>query len=153
MSWLSRDDLIGKIIRNSSLEIMSAFDGVYSIDELPEAVHQRPFFMIVNTHSHNLPGEHWKVVFIDEKKNGEVFDPLALPTSTLLSRWMNRFTRKWLVNDLTVQHPLSSTCGAHVLFYIFNRLQLRGMEDFLKHYSLSFSLNERIIHSFYSLLK
>ena len=110
MSWLTEDDLISKISLNSSLETMLAFDGVHPIDDLPEYIVQLPFFMIVNTHSHNLPGEHWKAVFIDKEKNGEVFDSLALPTSTLLSRWMNRFTRKWTVNELTVQHPLSQTC-------------------------------------------
>ena len=65
MSWLSGAELKNKILRNGSSVTLQAFHGVFAMDKLPFAVPYYPFFMIVNTQSHNLPGEHWIAVFIE----------------------------------------------------------------------------------------
>ena len=77
MSWLSTKDLIDKVKRNADGATLAAFHGVFPIDELPSAVPHYPFFMIVNTQSHNLPGEHWITIFIDADRRGDIFDSLA----------------------------------------------------------------------------
>ena len=123
MSWLSGPSMEKKIKKHADEDTLNAFGGVFSIDTLPASVPHYPFFMIVNTQSHNLPGEHWKTIFIDKKKQGEVFDSLALPLSNILIRWLNRFTRRFTVNRVMYQHPLSAACGAFAVFYVLRRLK------------------------------
>lgn len=151
MSWLSGDELKRKILRNATPATLQAFHGVFSIDQLPFAVPHYPFFMVVNTQSHNLPGEHWIAIFIDKYKHGEVFDSFALPLAQPLIRWMNRFTRSFTKSHLTYQHPLSSACGAFVLFYILHRLHdNKCMTNFL---TPTPAMNELYIRMYYKTLK
>ena len=110
------------IARYGDTATRKAFSGVYSMDNLPFAVTQYPFFMIVNTQAHNLPGEHWKTIFIDKNKCGEVFDSLALPLNNILVRWLNRFTRRFVANRIAYQNPMSATCGGFAVYYVLNRL-------------------------------
>ena len=123
MSWLSGQEIEDAIYRHADKATREAFHGVYSIDQLPFAVPHYPFFMIVNTQAHNLPGAHWVSVFIDKNRRGEVFDSLALPIHKVLLRWLNQFTRSVIRNHLTYQHFLSDSCGAFVIYFVFHRLQ------------------------------
>ena len=99
------------------------------------------------TQAHNLPGDHWIAVLIDENRRGEVFDSLALPPRKPVSRWLNQFTRSISRNTLAYQHPLSDTCGAFALYYVFHRLN--------SHVLLSNSVhaNEHVIRRFYETLQ
>ena len=100
MSWLSDNDIVEKVRKNADTKASIAFFNVYPIDKLPDFVPYLPIFIVVNTHTHNLQGEHWKTIFINENRYGEVFDSLAQPMSELLIRWMNRFTRRWKRNQM-----------------------------------------------------
>ena len=145
MSWLSSEELAVKVRRNGDEKTRRAFGGVYPMDRLPSTIPHYPFFMFVNTQSHNLPGMHWLTVFIDTDKVGEVFDSFGLPLSNTLIRWLNRYTRRWKSYGLTVQHPLSSTCGAFALYYVLNGRNTT--------FSKTFSINEARVRSFYNALK
>lgn len=151
MSWLSGRVMERKIKQQADPATLDAFYGVFSIDDLPFAVPHYPFFMIVNTQAHNLPGEHWKTVFIDKERRGEVFDSLALPLTNTLIRWLNRFTRSFTVNHLAYQHPLSATCGAFAVFYVLHRLNnvncVRAM------FKDSLHVNENRVLAFYNMLQ
>ena len=147
MSWLSGGEIESAILKHADEPTRKAFAGVYSIDKLPFAIPHYPFFMIVNTQAHNLPGAHWITVFIDSKHRGEVFDSLALPPQQSLMRWINQFARSVTRNSLTFQHPLSDTCGAFALYFVFHRL--RGPVSFSK----TFHANEKLVRSFYYNLK
>jgi len=151
MSWLSGAVLKRKILHNASHDTLQAFHGVFSMDKLPFAVPHYPFFMIVNTQAHNLPGEHWIVIFINRNKYGEVFDSLALPLAQPLIRWMNQFTHSFTKSHLTYQHVFSSTCGAFALFYILHRLQDR--DCMTKYFSSSVIVNDKRILLYYQSLK
>ena len=143
MSWLSGQQIENAIRKHADTPTREAFGGVYSIDCLPFAVPQYPFFMVVNTQAHNLPGAHWITVFIDKQRRGEVFDSLALPPQQALMRWLNQFTRSVVRNSLSYQHPLSDTCGAFAVYFIFHRL--RGPVTF----SNSIYVNETLVRDFY----
>ena len=153
MYWLSNKLLARKIRDNALQETQNAFHGIYSIDDLPKHIPTRPFLIIANIHTKNLLGEHWIVIFIDKNKNGEIFDSLALPVSHLLTQWMNKFTVKWKCNKRTLQHPLSSTCGAFTLYFILNRLYVPNMDSITAAFDSHLATNERFLESFYESLK
>ena len=153
MSWLSDKELIKKIKLNGDRATRRAFGGVYPIDKLPSQIPYYPFLMIVNTQSHNLPGEHWISIFINEKREGEVFDSLATPSKINLMRWMNRHTRRWKRNYRRYQHPYSDTCGAFSLFYVLQRCSSDSLESITKTFDSSYMKNENIVRAFYNRLK
>ena len=153
MSWLSEQDIVGKIRRNADSKTLQAFFGVYPIDKLPLFVPHLPIIIIVNTHTHNLKGEHWKTVFIDKDRNGEVFDSLALPVSAHLNRWLNIFTRRWKTNHLSYQDPFSATCGAYALYYTLHRLDVPHLKSVTETFSRYPHVNECKVLSFYNQLK
>ena len=154
MSWLSNEQIINKVKRNGDIKCKNAFYGVYPLNCLPQSIPQLPIFIVVNTHTANLKGEHWKTIFIDKNRRGEVFDSLAQPMKAMLIRWMNRFTRSWKKNPKRYQHANSTTCGAFALYYIMKRLDFPSLESFTsKSFSPSLTVNERFVHKFYKALK
>ena len=153
MSWLSDRDIVSKIERNADSKTLKAFFGVYPIDQLPPFVPHLPLIIIVNTHTHNLQGEHWKTVFIDKDRNGELFDSLALPVSSHLTRWLNTFTRRWITNHLSYQDPFSATCGAYALYFTLLRLDCLSLQSVTETFSRYPNVNERGVLSFYNRLK
>ena len=153
MSWLSDRQLKSKVKKNADDNTKKAFLGVYPIDKLPKVIPHFLMFLIVNTHTHNLGGEHWKAIFIDKNRYGEVFDSLARPASDLLTRWMNQWTRKWKTNSKTFQHASSSTCGAFTLYYVLTRLSFPSLEKLSRSFSHALHVNERNVHAFYRCLK
>ena len=153
MSWLSDKQLCKKVEKNAGVKARKAFYGVYPLDKLPRSVPHLPIFIVVNTQTHNLSGEHWKSIFIDEKRNGEIFDSLAQPMNAMLIRWMNQFTRRWKRNRKVYQHPKTATCGAFALYYILNRLNHPSMNALTQSFSPSLHANECLVQKFYDELK
>ena len=153
MSWLDNHDIIDKLMYNTDEETWKAFDDVYPIDMLPKAIRHYPIFIVINTHTKNLPGEHWKAILIKEDRTAEVFDSFALPLNTFTENWLNKFTRKWKSNPRAYQHPSSALCGAYVLYFIINRLKYSNYKSFLKNFSTSASDNDRMINEFYRSLQ
>lgn len=143
MSWLSGQEIEDAIYKYADVPTREAFEGVYSINKLPFAIPHYPFFMIVNTQAHNLPGAHWITVFIDKNRRGEIFDSLALPLQQSLMRWMNQFTHTMTRNRLTFQHPLSDTCGAFAVYFVMHRLHSPVT------FSSSIYVNEKLVRDFY----
>jgi hypothetical protein len=153
MSWLSDAQISEKVRENGDVKTREAFYGVYPIDELPKFIPHVPIFLVVNTHTHNLEGEHWKTIFINKDRWGEVFDSLAQPMNDLLIRWMNRFTYRWKTNHKIYQHARSTTCGAFALYYILKRLDSPSWNSFLQSFTRSLHDNECFVRSFYKELK
>ena len=147
MSWLTGLEIVTAIHNHADKPTREAFFGVYAIDHLPFAIPHYPFLMIVNTQSHNLPGAHWFTVYIDKNRRGEIFDSLAFPPSQIINRWLNQFTRSVTRNSLSYQHPLSDTCGAFAVYFVFHRL--KGPVTF----SRSLYDNENNVRAFYYNLK
>ena len=141
------------IRRYGDVRSKRAFVGVFSIDMLPRHLPKLPILLILNTHTKNLPGQHWKAVYINQFRRGEVFDSLALPVSTTLLRWLNQHTKSWTRNQLTIQNPLSATCGAFVTHYILTRMKCRNMRQYFNLFSYDLSFNDRLMRAFVKNLK
>ena len=153
MSWLTADDIKTKVQRNADEATLKAFDNVYSLDTLPPAVNHYPIFIVLNTHSQNLGGEHWKAIFIGEDRRGELFDSLAQPPNIPTQQWLRKHTRQYQRNERILQHPLSSTCGAFVLYFILKRLHVSRFVSVIQNFSCNPSSNEKMICKFYHDLK
>ena len=148
MSWLTNLQMQRLILKYADDDTKKAFIGVYAIDTLPKSIPHLPVLLIVNTHTRNLPGQHWKSIYITKERIGEVFDSLGGPVSTLLMKWLNTFTRKWSSNTFVVQHPLSPTCGAFAVYYVLTRLKKRNMKEFLRIFSHDLHKNSIMMKTF-----
>ena len=153
MSWLNDSEIQKAIYEFGDEDTVAAFHGIYPNDHLPTENVIPPAFFIVNTDVHNLSGQHWKVIFIDESYCGEVFDSLATPLSNRVIRFMNRHTRMWKTNRVMFQHPNSSFCGAYVLYFVMHRLSFSSLREFCKTLSSNVNRNEQMIQRFYKNLK
>lgn len=153
MSWLSGDAIKKKVWHNADEATWRAFDNVYSVDTLPSSVTHYPIFIVLNTHPHNLSGQHWKVIFIHKDRRGELFDSLALPPNIPTQQWLRKHTRQWKRNERAFQHPHSTTCGAFVLYFILNRLRVRRFKSITQKFSRNLHSNEKMICKFYNDLK
>ena len=151
MSWLSDRQLELAIYAHGDRNVGHAFQGIYSVDNLPSVV-RPPAFIVLNTDTHNLPGKHWMVIFIDEDLCGEVFDSLALPVSDFIIRFMNRHSRQWICNQVAYQPVTSTRCGVYVLYYVTQRLYYSSLKDFCRTLSANVNVNERAMTRFYDSL-
>ena len=153
MSWLHDRDIIDKVLYNADDKTWNAFNDVYPIDMLPKAIPHYPIFIVMNTHTNNLPGQHWKAILVKRDRTAEVFDSFALPLNTFTENWLNKFTRKWRSNSRAYQHPSSALCGAYVLYFILNRLQYDNYDFCLENFTSNVSENDRMIETFYKSLQ
>lgn len=150
MSWLSGKEIKQAIERKGCVKCRTAFQGIYSADNLPSHVNP-PAFYVLNTDPHNLPGMHWKVIFIDADYTGEVFDSLAIPPCNSIIRFMNKHSRIWQQNRQSFQHPLSSRCGVYVIYYVTQRINFSSLRDFTETvFSTNTTENERLMQNFYN---
>ena len=143
--------MLRRIKRNADPSTLRAFQGIYSMDELPQAIKYYPCLMIINTQAHNLDGEHWIAVHIGKHRRGEIFDSLVTPLPNILLRWLNSFSVSYIKNHRQFQHPMSSTCGGYVLYYVLNRLKDSNCMD--KYFNASLPLNEMKVLRFYANLE
>ena len=149
MSWLTDTQLEQAINNVSDGRVKQAFRGVFSNDSLPSSVGPLPAFVIVNTDVSNLPGRHWKALFIDVNFMGEVFDSLATPLSNSVIQFMNQHARKWNMNRVMVQHPMSTQCGAYVLYFVTQRLKYNSLSELCHTFTSDWDKNERMVRALY----
>lgn len=150
IAWLTTLDLEDFILKCADKKTTSAFLGVYPIDCLPKTVSQLPVLFIINTNTSNLPGQHWKAVYVSSQRIGEVFDSLAMPLSIRLEQWMNSFTRKWTISTMTLQNPLSPTCGGYVLYFVMTRLKHKSLTSCLAPFTINVNDNDAFIEDYFT---
>ena len=154
VNWLTSTRLKKLIITNATSTTQAAFLGIFAIDTLPQQIPSLPVLLVVNNDTSNLSGRHWKAIFISCQRQGEVFDSLATPVSITLEKWMNTFTNKWICSTLTIQHPISPSCGAFVLHYILHRLRQTSLKSYTeKYFDSELHVNETRIRHFMRTLK
>lgn len=153
MSWLTGVELESLIRTYASEETEAAFLGIFSIETLPKRVQHLPLLLVVNNQTSNLPGQHWKAIYISSDKIGEVFDSLVTPISIHLQNWLNTFTRKWSSSRKRVQYPFSASCGAFVAFFVLNRLRAKSMKACLSIFKNDLPHNDKLVSTFVKDLK
>lgn len=149
VKWLTTLDLEDFINKYGDMKTRDAFLGVFPINHLPQRVSRLPVIFIINTNTSNLPGQHWKAIYVSKKREGEVFDSLAMPVELILQHWMNLFTRRWITSTLTLQNPLSPSCGGYVLYFVMSRLKYVSLKSCVSNFSSNVIENDKRIQQFY----
>ena len=145
VKWLTTLDLDNFVKKFGDEKTKNAFLGVFPIDHLPRQISFLPVLLIINTNAGNLPGQHWKAVYISKNRIGEVFDSLATPISLTLEHWLNEFTKKWTLSKLTIQNPMSPSCGGYVLYYVLTRLHAKSLKTCLSIFSNDVIANDEVM--------
>ena len=148
MSWMTGIELESLIRAFVDDDTEAAFLGIFAMDCLPKAIQRLPTLFIVNTQTSNLPGQHWKAVYISSNKYGEVFDSLAMPVGLLLQNWMNTYTHQWKQSKRIIQSPLSAFCGAFAAYFILNRLKAKSMKKCLEVFKRDLYYNDVLVETF-----
>lgn len=90
------------------------FLGVYPLDQLPTVTNINSKF-IVNTHTSNLPGQHWVAV------NGRcVFDPCGIYYPNRLCNYLyeKNHGQRLCYNRQSFQNPHSTLCGNYCMYWL-----------------------------------
>ena len=98
------------------------FLGAFPLDRLPPSscLTKNNCGFIVNTQTHNLPGEHWLAVYIGEKSI-HAFDPLGIYYPSQLVAYLQQGYKRIYYNNVRYQDPKSHLCGLYCLVWLTNR--------------------------------
>ena len=96
------------------------FRGVFPLNNLPRDLRTPPppHRFIVNTHTDNLPGEHWLAVSYEKTGPILVFDTMGFYYPLKLAKYLAKFRRKLLFNKIAYQKPGSKQCGQWCLRWL-----------------------------------
>ena len=92
------------------------FLGVFPRNMLPPLTTNCSF--IINTHTNNLPGQHWIAVRIAAHQ-AWIFDPLAIPPDTYLCNHLMNYCHTIHVTDVPTQPTNTQTCGLHCIYFLY----------------------------------
>lgn len=131
LHYLPLSNLEIKKVLLTDAKCMKIFRGVFAADTLPTKF-VTPAAFIVNTDIAQGPGEHWNVIFIDNKGNGEFFDSYGLPPLienhvAFLKKHCNKFT----FNKHPLQSVSSSVCGHYCCLYVAAKSRNINLNRFL----------------------
>ena len=110
-----------EIVKMAKRYRIRGFKGVYSLDNLPRALRGRtppPYRFIVNTHTANLPGEHWLAVSYEKGAHIFVFDPMGIYYPPQLVKYLAKFKKKLVFNKVPYQSVNSKQCGQWCLRWL-----------------------------------
>lgn len=127
------------------------FYGVFPCDMLPrEKLLQRPVCLVINTHPHNLPGEHWLAIYLTEENTGEFFDSYGHPPDhPLFPKTIVKFLRKnaskTMFQPRAVQASDSVVCGYHCVFFLQHRCKGLTFKTIQELYSHDLQRNDEMV--------
>lgn len=95
------------------------FVGVFPLNKLPQAL-RAPSNFIVNTDTHNLPGEHWLAVSYQKDGIVHVFDSFGFFYPNILRIYLNKLRRTGPVkyNRVHFQRINEQTCALYCIAWL-----------------------------------
>ena len=126
-----------------ALRRVTNFDGVYSIDRLPD----RPHLLVCNTDPSHRPGRHWICICV-ENGTGEYFDSFGRPPNDGLRHYMNIVCEHWTFNARQLQSTVSSFCGHYCIYYCLLRSRGITMREIVASFSNDTGFNDCMMHAF-----
>lgn len=99
---------------------VSNFKGVYPLDKLPASSGIKGVCnFIVNTHTHNLPGEHWLAVSF-QNNVAYAFDSFGHYYPWLLQNYLIRHAKCVHYNTEQFQEIHEKTCGYYCIAWLID---------------------------------
>ena len=95
------------------------FVGVYPLNKLPAAL-RAPANLIVNTDTHNLPGQHWLAVSYQKHGIVYAFDSFGFAYPQILKIYLNKLRRVGSVKYSRVQYQNinEQTCALYCIAWL-----------------------------------
>ena len=97
--------------------------GTFALDKVPLHFIQdaKLQHMIINTHTSNLPGQHWIAVTVCDNNKAYIFDSFGVPPPTLLiNQLKQRGIQKIYYSKHQIQPLNTIICGQLALQHLFN---------------------------------
>lgn len=131
------------------------FCGVWACDLLPSLnpSFRTPAYFIVNTHPAHMPGEHWLALTLEKGGEATFFDSYGFPPdfdhypSSILQFLENR-SQNINYHNRQLQHPLSTVCGQHCIYYLCQRACGLSYQQTLSLYSDDVIKNDQMVYDF-----
>jgi len=120
------------------------FDGVFSIDTLPE----NPRLLVCNTDPRDAPGRHWIAIYVDEDGCGEFFDSFGRRPNVDFERYMNRHCVSWNFNDKQLQSIVSKFCGHYCIYFCIRRSRGMDMRKIVRSFTSDTGFNDALVHAY-----
>jgi hypothetical protein len=112
-----------------SCELLSPYSGgVHAADHLPTHFPSNSFF-IANSDILANPGKHWVCFYKSFQDNYtciEFFDSAGFGPEKYRNQWISYLKNQsdyYIYNRKIIQHPLSTYCGIHCLYFALLRVQ------------------------------
>ena len=123
---------------------LRAFDGVFSIDNLPD----NPRLLVCNTDPSDKPGRHWIAIYVGEDGHGDFFDSFGRRPSCYFECYMNRNCLSWNFNDRQLQSIVSKFCGHYCIYFCILRSRGVDMRKIVRSFSSDTGLNDMLVHTY-----
>ena len=94
------------------------FKGVYPLERLPNFLPSGSY--VVNSHSSNLPGEHWLAIRVTPEII-RIFDPLGMYYPPLVQK-LELMRQPVEYNNVQYQDPLTFYCGHYCISWLVNQM-------------------------------
>jgi hypothetical protein len=146
LKMLYTDDIRNVLQRDK--RTTDLFKGVYAYDKLPSRATASSVY-VCNTDPSTEPGEHWIVIYFDDKGRAEYFDSFGLhPSISNFEMFLNNNSSIWKCNTKIVQHPFSDACGYHCIFFVVHRCVGFDMNAIVNMYTNDLMFNDRLVKMF-----
>jgi len=123
---------------------LSEFDGVFSVDNLPED----PRLLVCNTDPSDRPGRHWIAIYVDSEGRGDFFDSFGRRPNADFERYMNRHCLSWNFNDRQLQSVVSKFCGHYCIYFCIARSNGIDMRKIVRKLTSDTGLNDMLVHAY-----
>jgi hypothetical protein len=117
---------------------------VFAADTLPERVRQFPSAFVCNTDPIDEKGTHWVAYWFRNSHECEFYDSFGRRPEDYDDRlrdFVDRNALLCLYNNVQVQPDSTTTCGLHVLFYLYCRAKGIPMTEVIRQTSESLVLD------------
>jgi len=138
-------EIASAVVRDPVLH--SVCVGVFPSNRLP-SLKKYPSCFIANEDPASKPGSHWVAFYIPNKDTCEFFDTYGGYTR---NGHFKAFIKKFdntIVNANRVQSPISTVCGQHALYFLFNRCRGLTFTQIVNMYSRDAMVNDETICQF-----
>lgn len=136
----------------------ASFLGVVPCDHLPRDIRHVPAMLVVNTEPSNAAGAHWLAIYITAERQGYFFDSYGNPPTysefpVSIQQFLDHSCSDVVYSTQQIQDHLSTACGQHCLFFLFNMQKGVSYHKFLRMFGANLPRNDKKVYDFVSSVK